>query len=951
MFFDNESVFTLEEPVGEDGQWSLAVDLPDGEWTPQIFFTDAAGNISETIDGTTLTIDTTPPDAADITGELTQDADNDTGTLVDDGITNNTSPTLSGNAAPGSIVQVIIDGDDTLAYEGEADSSGKWSIQVEAALDDGEHTASISLVDLAGNPSESSLDVPFTVDTAPIDVTELTDLTGGLFPDENGVNDTGISPDDGITSNPRPTLAGTAESGAKVVVTIDDVDYAAKVDADGLWTLALSADLADGNYTPIITITDVAGNTSESFEGTPFVIDTVASIDGLSGDLVHDEENDTGLSDEDGITNNATPTLTGTAEPGSIVTVFFDNESEFTLEEPVGEDGQWSLAVDLPEGIWTPQIFFTDAAGNVSETIDGKTFTIDTVGSAEDPTGGLLHDDVNDTGSSVEDNLTNNPKPVLRGTAEPLSFVRITIGESEYETISTSDGTWEVRITEALPDGEYTPSVYVYDAAGNEAGPVDFEAPFIIDTQVGSQGTTTTGGLTPDDEANDTGISVSDGITQNRLPALSGTTEPSTDMAEVLVRVQLLKRVVGNAGSVDTEIGEEIQAVADSDGTWSVSVADMLPEVPEGLADGTYIPRITVSDAAGNLADPVLGQLIVIDNSAPGFTPQTDLAFIVGERVTFRPTLLAGVSVLEATDETGNLVGMGLELDPLTGQITGTVIDAADANSSWVNLQLRDAAGNVSTDSFQIATADTRTAKAGIGTINNTTADAENGPTAVLYVDTAAATSPKTVSIQLSVGDVIDLGPGNDTASLSKSSFDDMRFAQLNGGAGDGDTLSLFISGTEIDLGDFNRSDAGSGQVLVNFEVIQCSLGAGKLGTVTVTPEDLVLLGSDRIDQASASDTAWQTLVILGDANDLLKLPTIDESSEDQVDQDFIQVGAVGAWGITGAVAAAGSTATFTKLRAVVADSSGDHAVELLVASSMTIQAEFELIRTLPVIG
>jgi hypothetical protein len=120
---------------------------------------------------------------------------------------------------------------------------------------------------------------------------------------------------------------------------------------------------------------------------------------------------------------------------------------------------------------------------------------------------------------------------------------------------------------------------------------------------------------------------------------------------------------------------------------------------------------------------------------------------------------------------------------------------------------------------------------------------------------------------------------------------------------------------------------------------------------VTVTPEDLVLLDSDRIDQASASDTAWQTLVILGDANDLLVLPTIDESSEDQVDQDFIQVGAVGAWGITGEVAAAGSTATFTKLRAVVADSNGDHAVELLVASSMTIQAEFELIRTLPVIG
>jgi hypothetical protein len=285
----------------------------------------------------------------------------------------------------------------------------------------------------------------------------------------------------------------------------------------------------------------------------------------------------------------------------------------------------------------------------------------------------------------------------------------------------------------------------------------------------------------------------------------------------------------------------------------------------------------------------------------------------------------------------------------LTWQITGTVTDAADANSSWVSFQLRDAAGNISTDSFQIASADTRTAQAGIGTINNTTADAANGPTAVLYVDTAEPTSPqKTVSIFLSVGDVIDLGPGNDTASLLKSSFDDMKFAQLNGGAGDGDTLSLFISGTEIDLGDFNRSGAGSGQVLVNFEVIQCNLGAGKLGTVTVTPEDLVLLDSDLIDQATAADTAWQALVIKGDANDTLKLPTVTMAD---VDLDFFQVGLVGAWSDTGAVAPAGSTATYTKLRAVVGDSNGDHPVELLVASTMLIEAKFDLIRAHPVIG
>jgi hypothetical protein len=110
----------------------------------------------------------------------------------------------------------------------------------------------------------------------------------------------------------------------------------------------------------------------------------------------------------------------------------------------------------------------------------------------------------------------------------------------------------------------------------------------------------------------------------------------------------------------------------------------------------------------------------------------------------------------------------------------------------------------------------------------------------------------------------------------------------------------------------------------------------------------LVLLDSDRIDQASSKDTAWQTLVIKGDANDTLKLPKITMAD---VDLDFFQVGLVGAWSDTGAVAPAGSTATYTKLRAVVGDSNGDHPVELLVASSITIQPDFDLIRAHPVIG
>jgi len=309
------------------------------------------------------------------------------------------------------------------------------------------------------------------------------------------------------------------------------------------------------------------------------------------------------------------------------------------------------------------------------------------------------------------------------------------------------------------------------------------------------------------------------------------------------------------------------------------------------------------------------------------------------------------VTLVGASDETGNLTGMGLTLNEVKDEITGMVVDALDATYSWVNLVLQDAARNISTDSFQIASADSRVTKPGLGLINNTTAEAEAGPSVAIYVDSAAATSPKTVSILKSVGDVINLGSGNDTASLSSVSFDDMKFAQLDGGEGDGDTLYLYISGTELNLGDFNRADFGNGQTLINFEVIQCNTGTGKTGQVTLTPDDLVLLDSDRIDQAGAGFTPWQTLVVLGDGNDKLVLTKIDLEAGDRIDQDFIQVGATGAWDNTGAAAAAGATATFTKLRAVVADGNGDHSVELLVASQMLIEAEFNLTRPALVIG
>jgi Bacterial Ig-like domain/Putative Ig domain len=105
----------------------------------------------------------------------------------------------------------------------------------------------------------------------------LGEFTGGLTHDEE--NDTGADSEDGVTNNNLPTLSGTAEVGSNVVVEIQDRRYETVATDDGTWTVALEDVLPDGEYTPIISVTDVAGNT-ETMDGETITIDTVAGMVG-----------------------------------------------------------------------------------------------------------------------------------------------------------------------------------------------------------------------------------------------------------------------------------------------------------------------------------------------------------------------------------------------------------------------------------------------------------------------------------------------------------------------------------------------------------------------------------------------------------------------------------------------------------------------------------------------
>ena len=112
------------------------------------------------------------------------------------------------------------------------------------------------------------------------------------------------------------TLFGTAEANATVEVFDGSNDLGGTtVGADGHWAFTTAA-MPDGTHPFAARATDAAGNVSSASAAFPVVIDTIAP----NAPATTDFSPDTGILG-DGLTNSPTPTLAGTAEPGSVVEV------------------------------------------------------------------------------------------------------------------------------------------------------------------------------------------------------------------------------------------------------------------------------------------------------------------------------------------------------------------------------------------------------------------------------------------------------------------------------------------------------------------------------------------------------------------------------------------------------------------------------------------------------
>ena len=545
-----------------------------------ISFTDYAGNsgsynsTSETHAGS-VTFDKTPPTLSSVSiassnaaSGLAKVGDLITLTFNSSEVVNITSASIAGNAV-------------TPISEGGTGLNWTATYTMQSSDNNGTIPFVINYTDAAGNPGAT---VTTTSDATSV-VFDKTAPSKPGTPVMDSPDDTGISNTDNITSVVRPTFSGSAEPNCTVFIysSAQELSQSTTSDANGDWSISLSADLTEGAHGIYVTATDAAGNVSVASNSLSVTIDKTAPGAPLSLDL--DAASDTGISDTDNITSVKTPTINGTAEVGSTVKLY---SGPTLLGSAVADGtGSWSIVSStLADGTYSLTATATDLAGNVSGLSDALGITIDTQAPVKPSTPDLTP--ASDTGVSSTDNITSITTPVFLITAEAGSTVKLysNIQGEIGSGVADGTGTWVLTASTALSEGNHSITATATDVAGNVSL---VSSALSITIDITSPAAPSTPDMNP---ASDSGTSNSDNYTNVVRPTLTGT-------AETYATVEIFSDAV--------KVGE---GTANIFGIWSITITT-------DLTDGARVITAKATDAAGNVSDASASLTITIDTQKP----------------------------------------------------------------------------------------------------------------------------------------------------------------------------------------------------------------------------------------------------------------------------------------------------------------------------------------------
>ncbi|WP_260923248.1 Ig-like domain-containing protein [Novosphingobium sp. 9] len=364
-------------------------------------------------------------------------------------------------------------------------------------------------------------------------------------------------------------MSGTAEAGATILVDSDGdgtPDATATADANGRWSVSFDPALADGTTISAVT-QDSAGNASPAASGTvdasldstppsvPVLTAVTDDVGSIQGQLASDAASD-----------DTTPLIVGTSEPG--VTVSLYDQGILVSTTTSDASGNWSFAPTLAEGPHVLTFTSTDAQGNESQPSAAFALTVDTTA----PSAPVIN-------ASNGDSLT--------GTAEAGATINLDLdgdGTADTTVQAGSDGSWAYTPDDPLASGD-TVIATASDAAGNTSA----QSSTTIDRTAPASPAISSAS---DDTGSRQGTMASGAYTDDTQPIFTGTAEPGA-----LVSLYDGAVLLGSA-------------VATPAGAWTIS-----PQNP--LAQGVHVFTATASDALGNVSPATSPFSLNIDTSAP----------------------------------------------------------------------------------------------------------------------------------------------------------------------------------------------------------------------------------------------------------------------------------------------------------------------------------------------
>ncbi|QPF86525.1 hypothetical protein IC762_09680 [Bradyrhizobium genosp. L] len=624
--------------AGTTGSWTFSTpQLTSGDHSFTARATDSYANSSAASAAFLLSVTGSGPTTPTGPGTPTiASYTNDSG-VVGDGITNDNTLTLTGSAAANSTVKVF-DGASQIGTA-TASSTGTWSYTT-TALADGVHSLTVKVTDTSGQTSAASTVLAVKIDTVAPSAPSIAGST--------------------VNANAEATLTGTAEANSTVKVFDGATQIGvATANGSGAWSL-VTPGLATGTHTLTAKATDAAGNTSAA-SGPVYVSST---NNAPTAPKIVSFSNDSGVAN-DGITNDSTLAISGTAAANATVKVF-DGTTQIGTAT-TGSSGTWTFTTGvLADGNHSFTAKATNASGSTSTASAALAVKIDTT----PPAAPTMTESANAAASAAASTKTVS----LTGHAEADSTVKVFDGTTQIGTvIANSSGAWTFT-TGTLASGNHSFTSKAMDVAGNTSAASsalvvnvppstsDLSAPKIVKF------------------SNDSGV-VGDGVTNDNTLAISGT-------AAAYATVKLFDGT--------TQVGT---AKANGSGAWSITT--------QALKDGSHDFTAKASDSAGHTSAASSVLAVKIDTTAP-IAPKIS-AFSADHDAANGGATHANHGILTGTAEASSTVSLfdgakqiGTAVTNDKGVWSYATSTLLDGNHTFT-AKAMDAAGNISAASSAMA--------------------------------------------------------------------------------------------------------------------------------------------------------------------------------------------------------------------------------------------------------